>query len=54
MPLDAQRDVLMWKPSTSGTARRYAIGKWDAVVSEQPEWPPAAMAHVARRPRRTA
>ena len=50
---DLTSDVLLWKPSTTKVARRYAAAEWDAVVRFEREWPPMEMEKVARRPRRS-
>jgi hypothetical protein len=50
---DAEHDLLMWKPSTTALARRYAADEWREVVRAERQWPPAEVQRVPRRPRRT-
>jgi hypothetical protein len=50
---DSSRDLLLWKPATTGVAHRYREGEWDEVVRAERHWPPVEVQHVPRRPRRS-
>lgn len=39
----ATGQVLIWKPSTTRVAHRYAAGEWAAVLRSEPEWPPVGL-----------
>lgn len=51
---DSGRDLLLWKPATTGVAQRYAAGEWDEIIRNEREWPPVEVQYVARRPRHSA
>jgi hypothetical protein len=49
--LDRTHDVLLWKPSSTGIAQRYAAGEWSDVVDVERSWPPYTLERVPRRRR---
>lgn len=48
---DADADVLLWKPGTTGVAQRYAAGAWLEVVDVERAWPPTDLVRIPRRER---
>lgn len=49
---DGARDVLLWKPASTGVVHRYGAGEWHQVADAERTWPPYDLEVVPRRRRR--